>query len=288
MVSSPPLNRASIQGALATASLGQTLHLYHDLSSTNREAFLLAQNGARHGTVVIAESQSGGYGRHKRTWFSPPGVNIYCSVIVRGIEQHRSLSQWLSWVPLVSALAVSEAAQLSASVSLSLKWPNDLLLHERKVGGILCESSFVSTNEPVVIIGIGLNVNILPESFPEELRPIAASLIEASRHPIDRNQLIAQLLLELEHCLGELQSSGPVRLRQAYRARCVTLGRQVRVLFANRQPIIGIAEALSADGALQVRALPSLPHSQPLPLVDVHAADVIHLKSSEQAPGRVE
>ena len=227
---------------------------------------------------MIAESQSGGYGRHGRAWFSPPGLNIYCSVIVRGMGQPLSLSQWLSWVPLVSALAVTEAAQQMAAVSLSLKWPNDLLLHERKVGGILCESSFATTHDPVVVIGIGLNVNISPESFPEDLRSIAASLVEASRRPIDRNRLMAQLLLELEQCLGELRSSGPVRLRQAYRARCATLGRRVRVLFTNDQPIVGLAEGLSADGALQIRPLsPHLP-SQPMPLVDVRAADVIHLR----------
>jgi len=191
---------------------------------------------------------------------------------------HLSLSQWLSWVPLASALAVTEAVQQMAAVSLSLKWPNDLLLHERKVGGILCESSFATTNDPVVVIGIGLNVNVPPMSFPEELQPIAASLMEASRRPIDRNRLIAQLLLELEHCLGELRTHGPVRLRQAYTARCTTLGRQVRVLFTNEQPIVGIAEALSADGALQVRPLSPHSRSQLMPLVDVRAADVIHLR----------
>jgi BirA family biotin operon repressor/biotin-[acetyl-CoA-carboxylase] ligase len=188
------------------------------------------------------------------------------------------LSQWLSWVPLVSALAVTEAVQQTTAVPLSLKWPNDLLLHERKVGGILCESSFATTNDPVVVIGIGLNVNIPPASFPKDLRPIAASLVEASRRPIDRNRLVAQLLLELEQCLDELQSHGPVRLRQAYTTRCVTLGRRVRVQFTNDRPIVGIAETLSADGALQVRTLSPHPRSQPMPLIDVRAADVVHLR----------
>ena len=278
MSSSAPLSLDSIRSTLATTSLGHDLYLHQDLPSTNTEALSLAQNGAAHGTVVVADHQSGGYGRHGRAWFSPPGLNIYCSIIVRGVGRNLSVSQWLSWVPLVSALAVTEATQQVAAVSLSLKWPNDLLLHERKVGGILCESSFATTNDPVVVIGIGLNVNVHPESFPEELRPIAASLMEASRRPIDRNRLIAQLLLELEQCLDELQSSGPVRLRQAYAARCATLGRQVRVLFTNDQPIVGIAEALSADGALQVSAMPPHPRSQPMPLIEVRAADVIHLR----------
>ena len=278
MLSSIPLSLDGIRSTLATTSFGHALYLHQDLFSTNKEALSLAQNGAAHGTAVIAESQSGGYGRHGRVWFSPPGLNIYCSIVVRGMGQNLSISQWLSWVPLVSSLAVTEATRQVAAVSLSLKWPNDLLLHERKVGGILCESSFASTNDPVVIIGIGLNVNVPPASFPEELQPIAASLMEVSRGPIDRNRLIAQLLLELEQCLGELRSSGPVRLRQAYMARCATLGRHVRLLFTNDQPIVGIAEALSADGALQVRVLSPHSRSQPMPLVDVRAADVIHLR----------
>ncbi|CUS38930.1 biotin--[acetyl-CoA-carboxylase] ligase [Candidatus Nitrospira nitrificans] len=278
MSSSAPLSLDRIRSTLATESLGHVLYLHQDLPSTNAEAGSLVRTGARHGTVVLAESQSSGYGRHGRAWFSPPGLNIYCSVIIRGMGDNLSLSQWLSWVPLVSALAVSEAVQQTAAVSLSLKWPNDLLFQERKVGGILCESSLTPTNDPAVVIGIGLNVNVPSLSFPEELRPIAASLLDASRRPIDRNRLIAQLLLELEQCLGELRSSGPVRLRQAYTARCATLGRHIRVLFTNDPPIIGIAEALSADGALQVRTAPTHLRSQPMPLVDVRAADVIHLR----------
>lgn len=278
MLSSAPLSLDRIRNTLATTSLGHTLYLHQDLSSTNREALSLVRTGTPHGTVVIAEGQSGGYGRHGRTWFSPPGLNIYCSVVVRGMGENLSLSQWLSWVPLVSALAVTEAVQQMVAVSLSLKWPNDLLLNDRKVGGILCESSFVATNDPVVVIGVGLNVNVPSVSFPTDLRALATSLLEVSQRPIDRNQLIAQLLLELEEYLGELQSHGSVRLRQAYATRCATVGRRVRIQFTNDRTIVGIAEALSPDGALQVRTLPSPPRSQPTSLVEVRAADVIHLR----------
>jgi BirA family biotin operon repressor/biotin-[acetyl-CoA-carboxylase] ligase len=184
-------------------------------------------------------------------------------------------------VPLASALAVAEAVQCVAALPLSLKWPNDLLLHERKVGGILCESSLASATDPIVVIGIGLNVNAPIESFPEELRPIAASILEVSRQPIDRNRLIAQLLLELEQSLDELRDRGPTQLLRAYTTRCLTLGRRVRVLLGGEQELIGTAEAISADGALQVRPLspsPSSSSSQPPPLIDIRAADVIHLR----------
>lgn len=278
MASSTPLSIDAIRSTLATKALGQTLYLYQDLPSTNREASSLAQQGAAHGTLVVAEQQSGGYGRHGRAWFSPSGVNIYCSILVRGKSQTISLAQWLSWIPLVTSLAVTEATHEVTDISLDLKWPNDLLLHDRKVGGILCESTLTSDNGAIVVIGIGLNVNVPLLAFPQDLRPIAASLIEAAPHPIDRNRLIAQLLWELEQCLDELQSYGSTRLRQAYMARCATLGHQVKVLFANDQQIRGTAETLSAQGALQVRPLSPSPRSEPPALVEVHAADVIHLR----------
>ena len=275
---SAPLTIHDIRSTLATKSLGHRLYLHRELSSTNAEAMSLAQAGEVHGTVVVAESQTAGRGRHARTWYSPPETNIYCSIIVRGIGHGSSLSEWLSWVPLTSALAAAEAVQCVAALSLSLKWPNDLLFHERKVGGILCESSLASATNPIVVIGIGLNVNMPPKSFPKELQPIAASLIEVSREPIDRNHLISQLLLELEQSLDELRSHGPVRLRQAYMTRCTTLGRHVRVLLGHEQELIGTAEAISADGALRVRPLSPSAAIQSPPLIDIHAADVIHLR----------
>ncbi|MDH4329055.1 MAG: biotin--[acetyl-CoA-carboxylase] ligase [Nitrospira sp.] len=273
---SAPLTLDNIRSTLATTSFGQCLHLYQELPSTNSEALALAQAGAAHGTVVVAESQSAGKGRRTRAWHSPPGANIYCSIVVRGIGREGALAEWLSWVPLTSALAVAEAVQITASLSLSLKWPNDLLLHERKVGGILCESSHVSAKDPIVVIGIGLNVNMPHESFPDELRPIATSLFEVSRRLIDRNRLIAQLLFELEQGLDELRSHGAERLRRAYTARCGTLGKRVRVLMGPEQELLGTAESISTDGALQIRPVPSSPTTPPL--IGVRAADVIHLR----------
>lgn len=238
----------------------------------------LAQAGAGHGTVVVAESQTAGRGRHARVWFSPPGVNLYCSIIVRGAGPGLSLSEWLSWVPLTTALAVAESVRAVAGISLSLKWPNDLLLHDSKVGGILCESSLAAATDPIVVIGIGLNVNVPRESFPEELHPIATSLCEATHQPIDRNQLLAQLLIELEQSLDELRSHGPTRLRQAYQTCCSTLGRRVRAILGAEQELVGTAEAIAADGALQIRPLPPSLDSPPAPLIDIRAADVIHLR----------
>ncbi len=239
---------------------------------------VLAQSGAEDGTVVVAESQSAGRGRQTRTWFSPPGLNLYCSIIVRGVGRGLSLADWLSWVPLTTALAVAEAVQEVAATSVALKWPNDLLLDERKVGGILCESSLTSPDNPVVVIGIGLNVNVPRELFPDELRPIATSLFESTHRLVDRNRLLAQLLMEMEQSLDELRAQGPSRLRQAYQHRCTTLGRNVRVILGADEEILGTAVAITADGTLQIRPSADAAGTDK-PLVDVRAGDVIHVRS---------
>lgn len=278
MVPSAPLNLDAIRSILATKALGQSLYLHQELPSTNQEALAMAQRGAPHGTVIITEGQSAGRGRHGRVWFSPSGTNLYCSVIVRGLGQKIPLAEWLSWLPLVSALTVAEAIFQALSVRLALKWPNDLLLHERKAGGILCESALSPGTDPVVIIGIGLNVNVQLESFPHELQSIAASLSEVVSGSIDRNRLISRLLLELEDGLDELQHHGATRLRHAYGERCVTLGRRVRALSAQGQETIGTAEAIARDGALQIRPLGSSLGMRVPSLIDIRAADIIHLR----------
>ena len=276
MTPSTPLNVDDIHRALTTTSLGRSLYLHQELLSTNKEAMALAQSGAPHGTVVLAESQSAGRGRQGRIWFSPPRVNLYCSVLVRGCGTNLQLSEWLSWVPLVSALAVAESVLQATSIPLALKWPNDLLLGTRKVGGILCESLLTTSPDPAIVIGIGLNVNVPQTSLPDELQSIAISLSEVAQAPIDRNLLMAQLLLELEQCLDELRSHGTGQLRQAYGTRCVTLGRPVRAIFPHGREVTGTAESLSGDGALQLR--PFSQSERPAPLMEIRAADIVHLR----------
>lgn len=278
MLSSTPLTLDNIRSTLTTKSLGQQFHLHQELASTNSEALLLAHAGTPHGTVVVAEQQSAGRGRQTRHWHSPPHVNIYCSIVIRGIGPALKLSEWLAWVPLVSALAAAEAIRTTTSVEVSLKWPNDLLFHNRKVGGILCESAHIASDIPIVVIGIGLNVNMTADSFPEDLRQTATSLYAISHKLIDRNKLISQLLLELEVVLDELGNQGSRRLRRVYISHCHTIGRHIRLFLGNDQELIGTAESIGADGALQVRPLTPSPGTHLLPLLNIRAADVIHLR----------
>jgi BirA family biotin operon repressor/biotin-[acetyl-CoA-carboxylase] ligase len=278
MVSSTPLTIDDIRSTLSTARIGRRLFLYRELPSTNSAAMALAQTGAEHGTAVVAEAQTAGRGRLARTWFSPPGMNLYVSIIVRPRDLHLPYAEWLSWVPLTTALAASEAIRTVAGVSLRLKWPNDLLLSDRKVGGILCEGGSDRDQQPFVVIGVGLNVNVPLDSFPTDLRDIAGSLLERTGRPIDRNRLLAQLLRDLEETLDELSSRGPQRLLHEYTTRCATIGRTVRAQLGAGREIVGMACAIARDGALHV--LPSSPASRPgtPAIVEVRAADVVHLR----------
>jgi BirA family biotin operon repressor/biotin-[acetyl-CoA-carboxylase] ligase len=272
-----PLNVHAIESYLTTRSLGRRIELHERLDSTNREAVGLGQAGVEHGTLVLADAQTAGRGRLARTWFSPPGVNIYGSLVIRMPIEAQHLAAWLSWLPLMAALGTAEGIQTVASVRVLVKWPNDLLLGESKVGGILCESGAGAGNS-FQVIGIGINVNGTPEDFPEELRRHATSIRHESGRIVDRNRLIAQVLQELESCLDEFLKRGRERIALAYRQRCTTIGRTVKALLADGEECVGVAHAIDEDGSLML-IQPSIKGSQAAPAVrQLHAADIVHLR----------
>ena len=279
MQPSPPLTRDTIYSTLATTWVGRRIELFDCLPSTNREAVQLAQADVEHGTVVVAESQTAGRGRLSRTWFSPPGINLYCSIILRTARPPERLTEWLSWLPLVSALATAEAIEQVSSIHVSVKWPNDLLISERKVGGILCESGAGSRSDPFQIIGIGINVNGGQDDWPADLRDSATSIRQERKVLVDRNRLLAQLLLELEHCLDELAVHGTSRLALAYHQRCSTIGITVRATLAGGEVIVGLAEGIGQDGSLRIRPQTAHPHSETPEIITLRVADIIHVRT---------
>ena len=275
---SPPLTRDTIHSTLSTIWLGRRIELFDSLPSTNREAAQLAQAEVEHGTVVIADSQTTGRGRLSRTWFSPAGANLYCSTILRTTHPPERLTEWLSWLPLISALAAAEAIEQVSSIPVSVKWPNDLLISGRKVGGILCESGTGPRSSPFQIIGIGINVNMNHDDWPVELRESATSIWQEQNVVVDRNRLLAQLLLELEHCIDELDTHGTNRVALAYGQRCSTISHTVKATLANGDVVVGIAEGIGQDGSLQVRPYATLPDSETPDVVHLRVADIIHVR----------
>jgi len=276
---SPPLTRDTIHSTLSTRWLGRRIELFESLPSTNREAVQLAQVEVEHGTVVAADSQTAGRGRLSRTWFSPPGANLYCSVILRAARPPEHLTEWLSWLPLISALAAAEAIEQVSSIHVSVKWPNDLLISERKVGGILCESGTGIRSDSFQIIGIGINVNADHDDWPVELRESATSIWQERRIVVDRNRLLAQVLLELEQCLDELVVHGTNRIAMAYHQRCSTIGHTVRATLGNGDIVVGLAEGIGLDGSLRVRPQATQSGSGTPEVVHLRVADISHLRT---------
>jgi BirA family biotin operon repressor/biotin-[acetyl-CoA-carboxylase] ligase len=278
---SPPLTRDSVRSLLATKTLGARIEVHQRLDSTNREAFALAQAGAEHGTVVVAEGQTHGRGRLGRSWFSPPGINLYCSIIVKTSASSMPFSQWLSWLPLATALGVAEAIEKSAGLSTALKWPNDLLVRERKIGGILCESGTTVSSGPFQVIGVGINVNGTSDDFPPDLRDSSTTIHQETGRLLDRNHLLSRLLLEVEDCLTELATEGNQQISIAYVRRCVTLGRPVRVSLAGGEEFTGIAKSVEWDGSLQVARNPASGSKRPADIRFLRAADIVHVRPGE-------
>jgi BirA family biotin operon repressor/biotin-[acetyl-CoA-carboxylase] ligase len=204
--------------------------------STNDDALALARAGAPHGTVVLAEAQTHGRGRQGRAWMSPPGENLYLSVLLRpAIAPHRA-------PPLTLAAAVAvcaAAAQLGCRAAI--KWPNDVLVDGKKLAGVLTESTSRGGRLEAVVVGIGVNVNWT--AIPPELSPSATSLALALGHPVDRERVAQVLLVELERWLA----AEPTEVARTWRQLSDTLGRRVKSAEGE-----GWARDLDDDGALRV------------------------------------
>lgn len=275
-----PLTSQAITMALCTKTLGRSLHLLQDTPSTNSTAMSLAQNGAPDGTVVVADTQTSGRGRLGRQWYSPPGKNLYCSIILKRAMPPDQVSGWLSWVPLLAAVAVARAIQTLSGLRPSLKWPNDILIAQRKVGGLLCESSGMATANGVVIVGIGLNVNMWRDAFPADLHDLATSLSAEAGRPFDRAVLLAALLSELE-LRYEAFLSGIADIKQEYGLRCTTIGQRVRVEMSNGDRgncIEGHAVSIGDDGSLQIMLDDPQDRFTCVTPIGIRAGDVVHLR----------
>lgn len=225
--------------------------------------------------VLLAEFQGSGRGRHSRTWVSPPRAQIAVSVALAlpGLRVDR-----MGWLPLLTGVAVTSALRDVAGVAAELKWPNDILIEGKKVAGILAEVAQVKP-EPMVVVGIGLNVSLGNEELPV---PTATSLLLDGASTIDRT-VLAQAMLDriAEHWQrwhDNAWSVGP--LAQDYRQRCGTLGRRVRAELPGDNELLGVATDVDEQGRLVIT-----PNTGAEPIA-VSAGDITHLRAvgSQSAP----
>ena len=221
------------------------IHWFDTIDSTSTYAKSLAAAGAPHGTVVMADHQTGGRGRRGRSFSSPPGAGIYLSVILRPDCPPDQLMHLTCAVGVAMCNAIYDSCGLEPGI----KWVNDLIWNKRKLGGILTELSLNSKTGFVdyAVIGIGINCTQQPEDFPESIRSIAISLKTATQAIVDRPLLAANMLRRLYETDQSLLA-GKTRFMEQYRQRCVTLGQAVRVMDLQGQAI-GLDDA----GALLIR-----------------------------------
>lgn len=241
------LSSAQVTAGLDTSRIGGEIICLNQTDSTNTVAFKLAHEGAAEGTVVLADTQSSGKGRLGRVWLSPPGVNLYCSVILRPPISPMSACQ----LTFLSAVAVARAVEGCTALEPQIKWPNDILIDGKKVAGLLNEMNAETEKVNFVVLGIGVNLNMRQEQFGTDLRHPATSLLEAGAKEVDRIVFTRRLLTELDRLYGIFleQGEGPVRAEWLERARIA--GRKVKVSVGNRE-FEGVVAGVDAFGALLV------------------------------------
>jgi BirA family transcriptional regulator, biotin operon repressor / biotin---[acetyl-CoA-carboxylase] ligase len=257
------LGEAQIAPLLASGELGRKIHHFEELESTNDEAHRLAEAGALHGEVVIADFQTRGRGRRGRSWVAPRGKAVTFSVVLRpAIAPARAPE-----ITIAAAVAAAEAAREMGAGSARIKWPNDVECKGRKLAGLLTELRAEPERVRHAVLGVGVNVSLQMHDFPEQLRPAATSLLLETGERQPRPLVCARLLEHIEEWLSlhETEGFGPVADR--WRELSSTLGRKVRITGAD--PIEGDAIDLADDGALLVRAAGGR-------LVRVLAGDVEH------------
>lgn len=247
-VAEPPSHTfaETLSQLLTTQSFGKPLHFFPTIDSTNVYAVRLARAGAPAGTVVIADEQTGGKGRLGRSWVSPPGVNLYLSLILRPPVTTAAAPQ----LNLLAAVAVADAILAVSGLTPSIKWPNDVLVDGKKVCGILAEMQTEAGVLRSVVLGIGINVNAPLSAFPLELHDKASSLFLTGGRVIERTAFTAALLTHLEKFYVLWLEQGFLAVRPVWERHAAALMGRFITVAAPEGTIAGVVLGLDSDGAL--------------------------------------
>lgn len=247
---------------LLTQFIGKKIYYFESLASTMNLAMQLGLQGAPCGTVVLAEHQARGRGRLGRHWLSPKYKGIYLSLILRP----KMLPQGASILTLLTAVSVCEAIKESVGLETRIKWPNDILVGNKKLGGILTELNAEMDKINFVIIGIGLNVN----NDKKTLTGSATSLKEQKKEHINRITLVQEILRRVESNYSLFENKGTAPIIEKWRQDNITLGKRVKV-YCQKEHIEGEAQDIDKDGGLLIRNDSGLTQK-------VMAGDVVHCR----------
>ena len=241
------ISRFELEEELQTTFLGRCMFTYRIIGSTNKTACSLAAGGVPDGTLLVAAEQTDGRGRRGNDWFSPAGGGIWASLVLRPGISARQLGS----VGMLASLSLCLGIEQHTGLKPLIKWPNDLYLDGKKLGGVLCEADWRAGQLQYLVLGFGLNVNV--EKFPGGLAENSTSLSRAKGGPIHRTALLADILLKLEEGYFQLLTDGFASFLPRVQVRDYLKSRQVLVEFENGNRLAGVASGIDENGALLVQ-----------------------------------
>ena len=237
---------------------------FEDIGSTNDWVMDQARGGASEGLVAVADHQSEGRGRRDRRWVAPPGSSLLFSVLLRP----KLTASQLHLTAAAVALSAAAACKDVSGVDPDVKWPNDLLVDNRKLAGVLSES-IVGPDDSgsTVVVGMGINVN-WPPVLPADLAHLATALNRESGREVDRAELLVALLENLDDYIDDWSA-----VAHDYKSRCATVGREVRVDLGRRGQLEGTEVGVTDEGLLEVEDRDGRN-------VTISVGDVVHLRQA--------
>ena len=266
----PPMEPPAERQGWLRAELHEPGSMWRDITvvpqttSTNADLAAQAMAGAAGGAVLVADHQTAGRGRLDREWVAPPGTSLTASMLLRPPVE---VTRW-SWLPLITGMALASTL-VATRVNATLKWPNDVMIHDRKVAGILTELVSTPTG-PACVVGWGLNTRMTIEQLPV---PTATSLWVEGARTVSSVVLLATMLRRFQRVYTEwVSGEHDDDLREGYQQLCGTIGRQIQVTLTDQTTLAGTATGVDEAGRLLVRT--------PEGIEAVAAGDVVHARPS--------
>jgi BirA family biotin operon repressor/biotin-[acetyl-CoA-carboxylase] ligase len=230
---------------------GARLFYAAEVDSTNDLAAAAAERGDPEGTTFVAGAQRAGRGRLGRSWFSPPGSGLYCSVIVRRVAL-------APWITLAAGVAVADGIRAATGLPLQIKWPNDIVAVDgagfkarRKIAGLLAEATSGPDGLQHIVLGIGINLS--PAAYPPDLAGRAGSIEGELGRPVDAGPILAAVLAALNTMLAQLETAGPEALRARWLSLAPSASGAPIAWDGPSGPLTGTTAGIDADGALLAR-----------------------------------
>jgi BirA family biotin operon repressor/biotin-[acetyl-CoA-carboxylase] ligase len=249
-LTSPALPIGDIK-AEVKGSIGREIFFYDTVESTNTIAAELAEKGEAEGTVVIADSQEKGRGRHGRHWVSPPSLNIYLSILLRPDLE----TKYATLITIMAAIGCTVALRKITGLDVTIKWPNDLIVSDKKLGGILTEMRIASNLIKYAITGVGINVNMDSDALPDVIKNVATSVKIETGMLHSRPEIIIEILNEIDHWYRILKEKKKRQLLSQWKELTSTLGKKVKIILG-KERLTGLAKSIDGEGMLIVK-LPS-------------------------------